>query len=289
MRYHRWSHSYPPAMAQYDLHCHSTRSDGLLSPAAVVQRAAARGVAVLALTDHDDTGGLAEAAAAACDSSLTLVPGAELSVSWGSHTLHVVALQIDVDDPALSEGLASIRKGRDERAHRIADALAQAGIPGAYEGARRFVTSEPLISRTHFARFLVEAGYVRETREVFKRYLVPGKPGYVEHPWASLGQAIDWIRGAGGQAVLAHPGRYRLTGSGMRELLTEFRDRGGDGIEVLSSAHTQAQVAEFATHARVLGLLASTGSDYHGPGESSLDLGDLPELPTGVVPVWSRW
>ncbi len=276
-------------MAHYDLHCHSTCSDGLLSPAAVVQRALTRGVTHLALTDHDDTGGLAEAAATARDSALTLIPGAELSVSWGSHTLHVVALQIDPGNDVLSEGLSSIRDGRDQRAHRMADALAQAGIPGAYEGARKFVTSERLISRTHFARYLVEAGHARETRDVFKRYLVPGKPGYVEHPWATLGQAIDWIHGAGGQAVLAHPGRYRVSSSGMRELLTEFRDRSGDGIEVLSSAHTQAQVAEFARHSRIFGLLASSGSDYHGPGESVVDLGDLPELPAGVVPVWSRW
>lgn len=276
-------------MLRYDLHCHSTCSDGLLSPTDVVRRAAARGVAFLALTDHDDTGGLAEAAEAAHGTSMTLVPGAELSVSWGSHTLHVVALQIDAGNQSLSDGLAGIRDGRDARARRMADALARSGIQGAYEGARKFVTSERLISRTHFARFLVEAGYVRETREVFKRYLVPGKPGYVEHPWATLGQAIDWIHAAGGQAVLAHPGRYRVTGSGMRELLTEFRDRGGDGIEVLSSAHTRAQVAEFATHSRVFGLLASSGSDYHGPGESMVDLGDLPELPAGVVPIWSRW
>lgn len=278
-----------PTMARYDLHCHSTHSDGLLSPTAVVRRASARGVAFLALTDHDDTGGLVEAAAAARDTALTLVPGAELSVSWGSHTLHVVALRIDADDPALAAGLAGIRSGRDSRAHRMSDALAEAGIPGAYEGARRYVTSERLISRTHFARYLVEAGYVKETKEVFKRYLTPGKPGYVEHPWATLAEAVGWIHGAGGQAVLAHPGRYRVTESGMRDLLSEFRDRGGDGIEVLSGAHTQAQIAQFASHARNFGLLASSGSDYHGPGESYVDLGDLPELPAGVTPVWSRW
>jgi predicted metal-dependent phosphoesterase TrpH len=276
-------------LSRYDLHCHSTHSDGLLTPDALVRRAALRGVEVLALTDHDGTGGLAEATRAAADTGIELVPGAELSVSWESHTIHVVALRIDAANAALDAGLAGIRSGRDARARRMGDALADAGIPGAYEGARRYATSERLISRTHFARYLVEAGYVKETREVFRRYLVPGKPGYVRHAWATLTEATDWIHAAGGQAVLAHPGRYRVSPTGMRRLLGEFRDAGGDGIEVLSSAHTPAQFAEYATYARVFGLLASSGSDYHGPGESWLDLGDLPDLPIGVTPVWTRW
>ena len=276
-------------MPRYDLHSHSTHSDGLLEPAAVVERAAARGVDVLALTDHDDTGGLAEAQRAALDAGITLVPGAELSVSWESHTVHVIALQIDPANAVLTEGLASIRSGRDARARRMAESLAQAGIPDAYEGARRYVTSERLISRTHFARFLVETGHVRETKDAFKRFLTPGKPGYVPHAWATLPQAVGWIHAAGGQAVVAHPGRYKVTATGMRRLLGEFCDAGGDGIEVLSSSHTPAQFAEYATYARTFGLLASCGSDYHGPGESWLDLGDLPALPVGVTPVWTRW
>jgi 3',5'-nucleoside bisphosphate phosphatase len=276
-------------MPRYDLHSHSTYSDGLLPPAAVVQRAAARGVDFYALTDHDDTGGLAEAAAAARETSLTFVPGAELSVSWETQTIHIIALQIDPANRVLDEGLASIRSGRDARAHRIAEALAKAGIPGAYEGARRFVTSERLISRSHFARFLVEAGYAKETKDVFKKYLVQGKPGYVAHAWATLPDAVEWIHAAGGQAVVAHPGRYRVTATGMRRLLGEFRDAGGDGIEVLSPSHTPAQFAEYATYARTFGLLASMGSDYHGPGEGWIDLGDLPSMPAGVTPVWSKW
>ena len=276
-------------MPRYDLHSHSTFSDGLLAPAAVVQRAAARGVDFLALTDHDNTDGLAEAVAAAAATTMTLVPGAELSVSWESHTIHVVALQIDPANRVLDEGLASIRSGRDSRARLMADSLAAAGVPGAYEGARRYVTSDALISRTHFARFLVESGRVRETRDAFKRYLTPGKPGYVQHEWATLPNAIQWIHAAGGQAVLAHPGRYKVSPTGMRRLLGEFCDAGGDGIEVLSSSHTAAQYAEYATYARTFNLLASCGSDYHGPGESWLDLGDLPPLPAGVTPVWSRW
>ena len=276
-------------MPRYDLHAHSTYSDGLLAPAALVARAAGRGVDVLALTDHDDTGGLAEAAAAADACGLTLVAGAELSVSWEVHTIHVVALAIDPANRVLDDGLAAIRSGRDARAQRIAESLARAGIPGAYEGARRYVTSERLISRSHFARFLVEAGYAREVKDVFRKYLTVGKPGYVAHAWASLPDAVAWIHAAGGLAVLAHPGRYKVTATGMRRMLSDFRAAGGDAIEVLSPSHTAAQCAEYATHARTFGFLASAGTDYHGPGESWLDLGDLPDLPTGVVPVWSRW
>lgn len=276
-------------MARYDLHSHSTFSDGLLSPAAMVARAAARGVEVYALTDHDDVGGLDEARAAADEANLAFVPGAELSVSWQGITLHVVGLGFDAGDAALAGGLAAIRSGRSQRGRRIGEALAAAGIEGAYEGALRFVTSERLISRTHFARFLVESGHVASVKDVFKHYLVRGKPGYVPHEWATLAQAIGWIHGAGGQAVLAHPGRYKLDSPGMRRLLAEFRDTGGDAIEVLSSSHTRDQFARFAAFARGYGLRASCGSDYHGPGESVVDLGDLPDLPAGVVPVWSAW
>ncbi len=274
---------------RYDLHCHSTHSDGLLSPAAVVVRAAARGVTVLALTDHDEVSGVDEARAAALDARITLVAGAELSVSWEGHTVHVVGLGIDPSCPALSAGLAAIRAGRTLRARRIADALAEAGIGGAYEGAHRFATSERLISRTHFARFLVAAGHAGDVKSVFNRFLVRGKPGYAAHVWAALGDAIGWIRDAGGQAVLAHPGRYKVGGSGMRRLLAEFRDAGGDAVEVLSPSHTPSDVAEFARYARAFGLLASVGSDYHGPGESWMDLGGMPELPPGVPPVWQHW
>ena len=276
-------------MPRYDLHCHSTHSDGLLEPAAVVARAAARGVDVLALTDHDEVSGLAEAGAAAAAARITLVAGTELSVSWESLTLHVVGLRIDPSNADLECGLRAIRAGRLLRARRIADALAEAGIRGAYEGARQFATSERLISRTHFARFLVAAGHASDVKSVFSRFLVRGKPGYAPHAWATLRDAVGWITGAGGQAVLAHPGRYKLGRSGMRRLLAEFRDAGGAGIEVLSPSHTPEQVVAFSGHARVFGLMASCGSDYHGPGESWMDLGGLPDMPAGVVPVWNGW
>jgi predicted metal-dependent phosphoesterase TrpH len=254
-----------------------------------VRRAALRGVNVLALTDHDETAGLPEAHAAAQDVGITLIPGAELSVSWETHTLHILGLRIDASNPTLDAGLASIRSGRDARARQMAAGLAEAGIPGAYDGARSYVTSDRLISRTHFARFLVETGHAREMKDVFKRFLTPGKPGYVKHAWATLPEAIDWIHAAGGVAVVAHPGRYKVSPTGMRRLLEEFSDAGGDGIEVLSPSHTPEQFVEYSNYARVFGLAASCGSDYHGPGESWLDLGDLPEMPAGVTPIWSRW
>ncbi len=276
-------------MTRYDLHCHSRCSDGLLTPAEVVARAAARGVDVLALTDHDELAGLAEARAAAEVHGITLVDGAELSASWEGHTLHVIALHVDPAAAVLAESLQRVRTGRATRARRIADALAEAGIGGAYEGAMRYVTSERLVSRTHFARYLVDAGYVREVKDVFRRYLTPGKPGYVPHGWAALPEALRWIHAAGGQAVLAHPGRYKISPTAMRRLLAAFRDAGGSGIEILSSSHTAAQAAQFATLARVFGLRGSAGSDYHGPGESTLDLGEIPPLPSGVIPIWRDW
>jgi len=217
------------------------------------------------------------------------VNGSELSVTWEGQTIHVVALRIDPANATLCAGLADVRSGRDARARRIADSLAVAGIPDAFEGARAYVTSEPLIARTHFARFLVDTGHARDVKDAFKRFLTLGKPGYVPHAWASLPDALSWIRAAGGDAVIAHPGRYKLAAADMRRLLAEFRDGGGAAIEVLSSSHTPAQNVEYTTLARVFGLKGSCGSDYHGPGESWMEFGDLPPLPVGTTPVWSHW
>lgn len=283
--------SRPPryALPRYDLHCHSTHSDGLLPPAAVVARAAARGVDVLALTDHDELSGLTEAREAAAASGIAFVCGAEISVSWEGITVHVVGLGVDPGDPALVAGLDGVRSGRSARARRIADSLAAAGIGGAWDGAMRHVTAGKLVSRTHFARFLVETGRGRDVQDVFRRYLRRGKPGYVPHEWATLAQAVGWIRVAGGQAVIAHPGRYDVTATRMRRLLAEFREVGGEAIEVVSASHTPAQGIEFAGHAREFGLRGSCGSDWHGPGESWMDLGGTPPMPAGVVPVWKDW
>ena len=281
-------------MLDYDLHCHSTVSDGLLSPADLVTRAAGRGVKFLALTDHDDVTGLAEAADAAARHGMKFINGVEISVSWRNFTLHIIGLKIDPAYPPLVEGLRGIRSGRGARAKLMADSLAKSGIGGALEGAYRYAGNPGIIGRTHFARFLVESGQCKDVRSVFKNYLVKGKPGYVSHQWAALPDAVSWICGSGGVAVLAHPGRYTAGRKAMgqktlRELLREFSDLGGQGIEVVSGCHTPEQYAEFARYAKEFGLFASCGSDFHGPGESHRDLGRLPDFPLECRPVWQAW
>ncbi len=274
--------------SHYDLHCHSTRSDGVLAPSAVVQRAAERGVKALALTDHDEVSGLAEARTAAEASGIELIDGVEVSVSWGKYTLHIVGLRIDPENEVLLEGLRTIRVGRNERAERIAAQLERAGIPGALEGARTHVTNPDLVSRTHFARHLVESGYARSTQAVFDMYLGPGKPGYVAHQWASLEQALEWITAAGGLPILAHPGRYKLDEGERDDLMARFKACGGSGVEVVTGSHTPDQYGYWAQRARTHELFASVGSDFHGPGESYRDLGDLPALPSGCKPIWTQ-
>jgi len=263
----------PRAVPVFDLHSHSTASDGVLSPRAVVERAADRGVDALALTDHDELRGLAEAQEASSETGIELVPG----------------LHIDPSAPALNDGLAWLRSERADRALRIAAGLAEAGIGGALEGARAFVTNPDLVSRTHFARCLVERGVAKDLNAVFRRYLTPGKPGYVPQTWATLAQAVDWIHAAGGVAVLAHPGRYGSSKVGLRRLLEAFQAAGGDAVEVISPSHTAAQIDDLIALARVFGLAASLGSDFHSPEESTWDLGQLSTLPAGVRPVWSDW
>lgn len=272
-----------------DLHCHSTVSDGLLPPAEVVGRAYRNGVHMLALTDHDETAGLAEARTRAAELGLHFIDGVEISVSWDDYTLHIVGLNVDPLHKRLLDGLARIRHTRDSRAARIGEALDKAGIPDALEGALRFAGNPELISRSHFARFLVQHGYARDVKAVFEHYLVWGKPGYVPHQWAELAEAIDWIHAAGGTAVIAHPGRYRMNPKEMRELITRFRELGGEGMEVISGSHSPEQYRVYGDLAREFGLLASRASDFHGPKESRMDLGKLPDLPAGLKPVWQGW
>lgn len=271
-----------------DLHCHSTISDGLLSPTEVVRRAHANGVELLALTDHDELGGLAEARAAAEACGLGFVDGVEISVSYCEQTVHIVGLGIAPTHPVLVAGLDHVRAGRDGRALRMGEALARIGIVGAYEGAAKLAGNPALISRAHFARYLVEIGLVRDVPSVFDHYLVRGKPGFVEHEWATLADAVGWIRAAGGIAVIAHPGRCRLSKTEMKALLQEFADLGGEAIEVVTGSHTPQHVAEFSNVARRYGFLASRASDFHGPHESAVDLGRADPLPPDLTPVWSR-
>lgn len=272
-----------------DLHCHSSVSDGTLSPAEVVRRAHANGVELFALTDHDEVDGVGEAAREAARLGMRLVGGVEISVSWAGETIHVLGLNVDASSAGLVEGLERTRSGRRERAREMADQLEAAGIPGAFEGALRHVGNPELVSRTHFARYIVETGRCPDVGSVFDRYLSEGKPGYVPHRWADLDEAVRWILEAGGEAVLAHPGRYHLGESALWVLMDEFRSVGGRAIEVVCGSHRPDQYAVFARHAKEFGFMASRGSDFHAPGEGNADLGRLPALPKSLVPVWAQW
>lgn len=269
-----------------DLHTHSTYSDGVLTPAALVRRAASRGVSLLALTDHDETGGLQEAEHAASEVNILLVPGVEISVAWNGHTLHLLGLDIDPHAPALADGLASIRHSRGERAVRIAAQLDNVGVTGSLPGATRHAGYSAAIGRSHFARFLVEQKHVRNTSDAFRRYLGAGRSGYVPPSWPALAQAIDWIHCAGGQAVLAHPNRYRLPPRAMQSLLEAFGQSGGDAIEISSDSRFKASAQ--IRLARQFGFALSSGSDFHAPGKNVADLGDVTEIPLGVPAVWQR-
>lgn len=279
----------PSRVSRYDLHSHSTYSDGVMRPAQLLERAAQRGVQALALTDHDEVSGLGEARAAAEAAGIELIDGVEVSVSWNAHTLHVVGLHVDPSNEVLLGGLRANRSGRAERAARMGAELEKIGIAGTLEGARAYVTNPELVSRTHFARYLVESGRVRSTQAAFDRFLGAGKPGCVPHLWTTLEQALGWITSAGGLPVLAHPGRYKLGDSERDTLLKSFKQLGGVGIEVVTGSHAPDQYGYWAERAQRYDLLASVGSDFHGPRESYRDLGDLPPLPSGCTPIWQRF
>ena len=270
-----------------DLHCHSVVSDGTLSPEMLAARAAANGVELWALTDHDEIGGQQRAAAAAHANGMAYLTGTEISVTFIGATVHIVGLGFDPDDAGLKAGLAQTRGGRQERAMEIAAGLAQVGIKGAYEGALKYVSNPDLISRTHFGRYLVEAGVCKDTNEVFRKYLTDGKPGFVPHKWATLKEAVTWITGAGGVAVIAHPARYKFSANEEYALFTEFKALGGRGVEVVTGSHTAAEAVTYAKTAQEYGLVASRGSDFHSPTESHTDLGKLPLLPGQLTPVWT--
>lgn len=276
-------------MDNFDLHNHSTRSDGVLTPTQLIELAARTGVDAIALTDHDTVEGLEEAAQAARRTGVGFVPGVEISVSWGDTTLHVVGLQVDPSSAELREGLESIRAGRMQRARRMADALARVGHAGTFEAALALAKDERLLSRTHFARHLVERGAVRDVQHAFDKYLAKGKPAFVPHRWASLEEAVGWIRASGGIAVLAHPGRYDLKPMFRHELLEQFRALGGEAIEVVTGSHRPEEYSLWQREALEHGFMASRGADYHGPGESPCEPGRLPALHASLTPVWSKW
>ena len=273
-----------------DLHCHSVVSDGTLTPEQLAERAKANGVQLWALTDHDELGGQQRARDAASALNMDYLAGVEISVTWMGQTIHIVGLGIDADHLGILEGLRRTREGRGDRAQLMAKQLAKIGIPGAYEGALHYAGNHQLISRTHFARFLVEQGICKDTEHVFKNYLVEDKPGYVPHMWATLDDAVAWIKAAGGVAVIAHPGRYsRLNAMQMDELYKHFKDIGGLAIEVITGSHSPDQYQTFGKIAQQYGFLASRGSDFHDPNESHIDLGNLPLLPDHLKPVWSAF
>ena len=273
-------------MLNADLHCHSVVSDGTLTPEALAERAWRNGVELWALTDHDEVGGQHRACAAARSHGMRYLSGAEISVTFAGQTVHIVGLGFDPDNMALVEGLRRTRGGRGERAREMSDDLARVGITGAYEGALKYAGNPELISRTHFARFLVEAGVCRETAEVFRKYLTEGKPGFVPHRWARLQDAVQWIVDAGGLAVIAHPARYGFTPNEEYALFTEFKAHGGRGVEVVTGSHSAQEAVKYAEMAQEFGLAASRGSDFHSPDESHTDLGALPWLPGHLTPVW---
>jgi len=261
-------------------------SDGTLTPEELAQRAKANGVALWALTDHDELAGQQRASAAAQAQGMRYLTGTEISVTFAGHTVHIVGLGFDAQNTPLQQGLARTRSGRDARAREMAAQLAQVGIQGAYEGALGFVGNPALVSRTHFARFLVEAGHCSDTAEVFRKYLTEGRPGYVPHAWARLSDAVTWIRDAGGAAIIAHPARYKLTPNEEFALFSEFKAWGGQAVEVVTGSHSAAEALRYADTAREFGLAASRGSDFHSPQESHTDLGQLPDLPGDLQPVW---
>ena len=275
-----------PHVLNADLHCHSRVSDGTLEPEALAVRAKSGGVELWALTDHDEVGGLQRARDAARQVGLAYLTGCEISVTFAGTTVHIIGLGFDADDAALRDGLARTRGGREVRAREMAAGLAQVGIAGAFEGALPYVGNPELISRTHFARFLVERGVCADTNEVFRRYLTEGKPGFVPHRWAGLGDAVRWITAAGGLAVIAHPARYKLTPTEEYALFTEFKAHGGRGVEVITGSHSAAEAVKYGEMALEFDLFASRGSDFHSPSESRTDLGSLPDLPGTLTPVW---
>ncbi len=269
-----------------DLHCHSVVSDGTLTPEALAQRAKANGVELWALTDHDEVGGQQRAQAAAQALGMGYLTGTEISITFAGQTVHIVGLGFNAEDDNIQKGLYQTRGGRGLRAQEMSASLAAAGIKGAYEGALKYAGNPELISRTHFARFLVEAGVCSETNEVFRKYLTEGKPGFVPHRWASLKDAVHWIRDAGGVAVIAHPARYPFSATEEYALFSEFKAHGGQAVEVVTGSHTAAEYVKYADMALEFDLAASRGSDFHSPDESRTDLGTLPYLPGKLTPVW---
>ncbi|MFL1466259.1 PHP domain-containing protein [Marinobacter sp. HN1S83] len=271
-----------------DLHCHSTASDGALAPADVVRRAVEQGVSHLALTDHDTIEGLPEAQAAADASGITLISGTELSCLWKTQTIHVVGLDFDRDSPAFVEALARQHENRWARARMIDERLQKVGVADLLEKATDKAGGD-VPGRPHFARVLVEEGKVKDSAQAFKRYLGAGKPGDVRAFWPELSEVVQWITEAGGVAVLAHPRKYRMTATKLRNLIHDFIRAGGRSIEVSTSGQSSGDLGFLAELCRRQELLASQGSDFHFPGAPWCELGNIVKMPDGLEPVWHHF
>ncbi|MGF2685103.1 PHP domain-containing protein [Marinobacter sp. DUT-3] len=271
-----------------DLHCHSTASDGALAPADVVHRAVEQGVSHLALTDHDTIEGLPEAQAAADASGITLISGTELSCLWKTQTIHVVGLDFDRDSPAFVEALARQHENRWARARMIDERLQKVGVADLLDKATDKAGGD-VPGRPHFARVLVEEGKVKDSAQAFKRYLGAGKPGDVRAFWPELSEVVQWITEAGGVAVLAHPRKYRMTATKLRNLIHDFIRAGGRSIEVSTSGQSSGDLGFLAELCRRQELLASQGSDFHFPGAPWCELGNIVKMPDGLEPVWHHF
>lgn len=271
-----------------DLHCHSTASDGALSPEALVARAASQGVSHLALTDHDTIAGLELARNAASEAGLSLINGVELSCVWRSHTIHVVGLDFDEQDPGFLAALEQQNENRWQRARMIADRLSRLNVDHLLDRATE-AAGGGVPGRPHFAEVLVEDGVVPKLAQAFKRYLGTGKPGDVKACWPELSEVVQWIVSAGGIAILAHPRKYRLTATRLRALTSDFSRAGGQGIEVSVSGQSSGDLGFVAELARRENLWASQGSDFHFPGAPWCELGRIMKMPEGLEPVWHHF
>lgn len=270
---------------QYDLHCHSTASDGSLTPTELIVRAKAKGVTSLALTDHDTINGQQEAKDAAQENAINFISGVELSTTWENKCFHIVGLNIDPKHSGLTQGISKLQTLRAERTKTIALKLEKKAITGSYEAVIK-AAKGGMVTRTHFSNYLLDQHHVSTQQEAFDRYLGEGKPAFVSTVWAELHDAINWINQAKGVAVVAHPLRYKLTVSWMRRFLSFFKEAGGQGIEVVTGHSNPDEIRRAILYAKHYDLFASVGSDFHTPDNQWVELGRLPPLPATVTPIW---
>ena len=272
----------------YDLHTHTTSSDGQLSPEELVVQAKACGIDVLAITDHDTTEGITEAGNEAYRQNIKLLSGIELSVSWMDKNFHIIGLNIDPDNKVLMKSIQKTRELREKRAIEIGKRLEKNGVLNAYHEARE-IAGIHTITRNHFARVLIKQGFAINSREVFKKYLVHNKPGFVKTRWIEMNDGIKLIKDSGGEAILAHPMRYNITANWLRKFLADFKNSGGSGIEVVTGSSNADEIRTAASYATRFELLGSAGSDFHGFDNSWIKLGQLAVMPKSITPIWENW